>query len=320
MESPDDCSGEFELIDWIRRHSRPAPGSWTKLGIGDDCAILRIKEATDLLVTTDMLMDGRHFRLDHHGPEAVGYKALAVNLSDIAAMAGIPRAALVAVALPLVGAAGIVQGLHSGMQPLAERFGVDLVGGDTNAWDGPLVISVTVLGGATERGAVGRAGARPGDAILVTGPLGGSLLTGRHLRPEPRIDEALAIHQEVPIHAMIDLSDGLSSDLAHILRESGNLGAELDAQAIPIHADAHALEDQDDVSPLEHALDDGEDFELCLVVSPDDVPKLLAAPNVPAGLRQIGRVMRRPGMRLRTPDGAVHPIEPYGFDHLRQTP
>src|SRR5207248_2079045 len=154
-------TGEFELIDWIRRRERPRRAGWTQLGIGDDCAILRMGAASDLLVTTDMLMDGRHFRLDYDGPEAIGYKAMGVNLSDIAAMAGIPRAAVVSVALPRTGAVGIAQGLDTGMRPLAERFGVDLVGGDTNAWDGPLVIGVTLLGEATARGAVRRAGARP---------------------------------------------------------------------------------------------------------------------------------------------------------------
>ena len=129
-----------------------------------------------------MLMDGRHFRLEQDGPEAVGYKALGVNLSDIAAMAGIPRAAVVAVALPRArGRRASRKGSMPGCATLAERFGVDLVGGDTNAWDGPLVISVTVLGEATVRGAVRRSGARPGDAILVTGPLGGSLAR----RPAP---------------------------------------------------------------------------------------------------------------------------------------
>ncbi len=203
------------------------------------------------------------------------------------------------------------------MEPLAERFGVDLVGGDTNAWAGPLVISVTVLGEATERGAVGRTGARPGDAILVTGPLGGSLFAGRHLRPEPRITEALALHDAAPIHALIDLSDGLSSDLAHILTESGGLGAELDAQAIPVHPDAHAMSQEDGRSALEHALHDGEDFELCLVVSPDDARRLLAARGGWATLHEVGRVTSTPGMRLNTALRTIHPIEPRGFDHLR---
>jgi thiamine-monophosphate kinase len=317
MGFPDHTS-EFALIDWIRLRARPTPGSWTKLGIGDDCAILHIDRPSDVLVTTDMLLDGRHFQLDQDGPEAVGFKALAVNLSDIAAMAGIPRAALVAVALPRAGAAAIAQGLHAGMQPLSERFDVDLVGGDTNAWDGPLVISVTVLGEATERGAIGREGAKPGDAILVTGPLGGSLFAGRHLRPEPRITEALALHQAASIHAMIDISDGLSSDLDHILTESGGLGAELDADSIPIHPDARAMSGQDGLAALEHALNDGEDFELCVVVAPEDARRLLTAPGATASLRQIGQVTSTPGMRLHTGSGTIHPIEPRGFDHFRE--
>jgi thiamine-monophosphate kinase len=306
--------GEFELIDWIRTRTRASER--TTFGIGDDCALLRFEPGTETLVTVDMLMDGRHFRLDRDGPEAVGYKAMAVNLSDIAAMAGRPVAAVVAVALPRGGAVSIAQGIHHGMMPLIERFGVDLVGGDTNAWDGPLVISVTVMGETTERGPVRRSGARPGDAILVTGPLGGSLL-GRHLRPEPRVVEAVALHAFAPIHAMIDLSDGLTSDLAHILDESGKLGAILDADAIPIHADARSMSAADGCSPLEHALNDGEDFELCLVVSPDVADRLMRSPPAPAVVHKVGVVTDGPGRWVRSADGGLTPLLPRGFDHLR---
>src|SRR4051812_43908251 len=154
-------------------------------------------------------------------------------------MAPRPLAAVVAIALPNAGgrAFEIAKGLHTGLSTMAGRFGVALLGGDTNAWDGPLVVGVTVLGETTARGAVRRSGARPGDAVLVTGPLGGSLL-GRHLRPEPRVREALAIHEAADLHALIDLSDGLASDLGHVLDESGGLGATLEAGAIPIHPDA----------------------------------------------------------------------------------
>jgi thiamine-monophosphate kinase len=232
-------------------------------------------------------------------------------------MAGIPRAAVVAVALPRRTAVEVAQGLHAGMHILTQRFGVDLVGGDTNAWDGPLVISLTLLGEATARGAVRRAGAKPGDAILVTGPLGGSLFAGRHLRPEPRIYEALALHKAAAIHAMIDLSDGLSSDLGHLLAESGQVGAVLDAAAIPIHPDASELSLRDGVSALDHALNDGEDFELCLAVSPADAALLMAAPPAPAELYRIGVVTDTRGLQLRTLDGRSKPIEPGGFDHFR---
>lgn len=316
------ATSEFALIDWIRRREpERSVDSWTRVGIGDDCAILGVGEGTgagcDLLITTDMLMDGRHFHLERDGPAAVGYKAMGVNLSDIAAMAGIPRAAVVAVALPRQDAVEIAHGLHAGLRTLADRFAVDLVGGDTNAWDGPLVITVTVLGQATIRGAVRRSGARSGDVILVTGALGGSLARGRHLKPEPRIAEALAIHRAADIHAMIDLSDGLSSDLGHILAESGGLGAVLDAVAIPIHPDAHEQTHRDGVSALEHALHDGEDFELCFTVAPQDAERLLTEHPAPAALHRIGEVTETPGLFLRSPDGHATPVEPRGFDHLQ---
>ncbi|HEX8202289.1 MAG TPA: thiamine-phosphate kinase [Isosphaeraceae bacterium] len=313
---PEDApaSGEFGLIDWIRR--RCPAGDRVPLGIGDDCAVVRFPApGTEALVTTDMLLDGRHFRLAEHGPEAVGYKALGVNLSDIAAMAGVPLAAFVAVALPRGSAVAVARGLLAGMAPLAGRFGVTLAGGDTNAWDGPLVVSLTVLGEAVPPGPVRRSGARPGDVILVTGPLGGSLL-GRHLRPAPRIGEARTLHRAGALRAMIDVSDGLAADLGHILRESGGLGAILDAASIPIHQDAVTMSRRDGRTPLEHALHDGEDFELCLVASAEDAARLLADPPGPAALYRVGAVTAAPGLLLRSSDGAVLPIAATGYDHL----
>jgi len=232
-------------------------------------------------------------------------------------VAGVPRAAEVAIALPQANAGRLARGLYDGMAPLAERFGVDLVGGDTNAWDGPLVVSVTLIGEASARGAVCRNGAKAGDVILVTGPLGGSLHAGRHLRPEPRVAEALALHEAAPLHALIDISDGLSSDLSHILVESGGLGAILDEAAIPIHHEAREMSRADGVSALEHALHDGEDFELCVVVSAGDAVRLLAAPPGPSSLFRIGEITRAPGLTLRAADGQLRLISPRGFDHFR---
>ena len=306
--------GEFDLIAWIKQRSKP--GGQIALGIGDDCALVRPSPDSELLVTTDMLMDGRHFRLGEASASEVGYKALAVNLSDIAAMAGVPFAAFVAVALPRLDAVAIAQGLHSGMAPLAERFGVSLAGGDTNAWDGPLVVTITVLGETTARGAVRRSGAKPGDAILVTGPLGGSLASGRHLRPQPRIVEALKIHERTTIHAMIDLSDGLASDLGHILFESGGLGALLDLRAIPIHRDAQAESRSDGRTPIDHALTDGEDFELCLTLDPVDSDRLVADPPVGVSLTRIGTITPKTGIKLLGPDGSEGLVVARGFDHL----
>ena len=308
--------GEFGLIDWIRRNTGETRQG-TVQGIGDDCAIFRPSPGAELLVTTDMLLDGRHFHLERDGPEAVGYKAMGVNLSDIAAMAGVPRAAVVSVALPRNGGIALAQGLHAGLKRMADRFDVDLIGGDTNAWDGPLVVNVALLGETTVQGPVRRSGAQVGDWVLVTGPLGGSFFRGRHLRPEPRIKEALALNSQARLRAMIDISDGLSSDLGHILEESGGLGALLDDSAIPIHEDAITQSRDDGLPPLDHALHDGEDFELCLVASPEDARRLLAHPPEPAKLYRVGEITSEPGLRLRGADGTIAVLQPRGFDHFR---
>jgi thiamine-monophosphate kinase len=308
--------GEFELIDWIRRVGPAEPPDGVILGIGDDCAIVDLSSEGFALVTTDMLMDGRHFRLADDGAEAVGYKAMGVNISDVAAMAGVPRFAVVAVALPRAIAVETAQGLHKGLKRMADRFEVALVGGDTNAWDGPLVVSVTLLGDTSPFGAAPRSGAKPGDVVFVTGPLGGSLFRGRHLRPEPRVKEALILAEAASPSAMIDLSDGLSSDLGHILVESGGLGAELDADAIPIHPDAVDQSQADGISPLDHALHDGEDFELCLTVEPELAAKVMASPPAGVQLHRLGVIAAEPGIRLRAADGRTWAIEPKGFDHL----
>ena len=306
---------EFGLIRWIRERTQIAQGGPTVLGIGDDCAIVRPSRTEDLLITTDMLMDGRHFHLDEAGADAVGFKAIAVNVSDIAAMAGKPVAAVVAVALPRERAVDVAVGLHAGIADAAARFGLSLIGGDTNVWDGPLVVSVTVFGETTGRGAVRRSGARVGDIIFVSGPLGGSLI-GRHLRPSLRVHEAIALNTAAPIHAMIDLSDGLASDLGHILAESGRLGAVLDESSIPIHLDAVAMSADDGRSPFDHALSDGEDFELCFVVSREDADRLEAAP--PAPLWRIGEIVESPGIVLRGPSGITRALAVAGFDHMRE--
>jgi thiamine-monophosphate kinase len=161
---------------------------------------------------------------------------------------------------------------------MADAFDTALVGGDTNGWTGGLVISVTLLGEATPRGPVLRSGARPGDWLFVTGPLGGSL-RGKHLDFTPRVKEALQLHQLVDLHAMIDISDGLAGDIRHICNESG-CGVVLRAETIPVSDAARAIDDGK--SPLDHALSDGEDFELAFAVSAEDGKRLLAEQSVPA--------------------------------------
>ena len=255
-----------------------------------------------------MLMDGTDFILAEVGPRRVGRKAMAVNLSDIAAMAGTPTAVVVSVALPKE--PKLAEELYLGLRDVTDAFGVALVGGDTNSWNGHLVISVTALGEATTRGPVRRSGAKPGDWLFVTGPLGGSIL-GHHLDFTPRVREALLLHQVVDLHAMLDISDGLAADLNHICEES-RCGAVLVAEAIPVSEAARELSRTSGKSPLQHALGDGEDFELVFAVSPEDGEKLLRDPPVP-GLVKIG-VCVEAGLWLEE-SGTRRPLEATGWVH-----
>jgi thiamine-monophosphate kinase len=303
--------GEFAFIDWLRRRT-PAAGR-VRIGPGDDAALLAWPAPADCLVTTDMLLEGSCFVLAEAGPRRVGRKAMAVNLSDMAAMAGVPLAAVVSVGLPRQGGRALAEELYLGLRDMADAFDTAIVGGDTNSWNGPLVINVTLLGEATAQGVVRRSGARPGDRLLVTGPLGGSI-RGKHLDFTPRVREALQLHARVPLHAMIDVSDGLAADVHHLCQESG-CGAVLCAEAIPIAPAAYAL--HDGASPLEHALGDGEDFELVFAVAPADAQRLLhEQPLAGLTLVEIGECvaeglwLEEAGRRCPLPPrGYVHPLE-----------
>ena len=214
------------------------------------------------------------------------------------------------VALPKSQGFEFARELHAGMQTMADEFGVTIIGGDTNTWDQPLVVTVTLIGEVTEQGPVRRSGAKPGDWLFVTGPLGGSI-RGKHLSFTPRVREALALHQDVDLHAMIDLSDGLSADLYHLLDESG-VGATLFADMIPITEAAHQI--ADGRSPLEHALSDGEDFELLFSVPVDDGRKLVAGECAVPTIH-IGQVESAPGGRLQMSDGAIVDLPRAGWEH-----
>jgi len=302
-------TGEFGYIAWLRRVTPSGPA--VLVGPGDDTAVLRAPRGS-LLVTTDMLLEGSCFRIEECGPFRVGRKAIAVNLSDIAAVAGVPTAAVVSVGLPRVGGRELAEQLYLGMRDVADAFSVPLVGGDTNSWDGPLTISVTLLGEATERGPVLRSGAKVGDWVLVTGPLGGSIL-GQHLDFTPRVREALRLHELADLHAMIDVSDGLALDLHHICEES-HCGAVVFADAVPVSAAARELSAFDGRPPLDHALSDGEDFELAFTVSAADGERLMREQPVPGvAICRIGEIVadgywiERAGNRER--------LEPRGYEH-----
>jgi thiamine-monophosphate kinase len=305
---------ESEFLSWLRSRLRPYPH--LVLGPGDDAALLRL--GANCVVTVDMLSDGVDFELERIDPHRAGRKCLAVNLSDMAAMAARPLAAVIGLTLPRAGALDLAIALYEGLLPLAEKYGVAIAGGDLNTWDHPLCVSVTVLGEAGPRGPLRRDGAQVGDWLLVTGSLGGSLL-GRHLDFEPRVAEAMLLHERYELHAGMDISDGLSLDLSRLADASG-VGAALRLDDIPIAPAAEQISRQlaDGSTPLERALGDGEDFELLLAASPDEAQRLLADQPLLAGhgvrLSAIGEVIADRGLWGDDRHGR-RPLEPRGFQH-----
>jgi thiamine-monophosphate kinase len=291
-------AGEFELIDWIGKTQRKSP--MLKLGIGDDLAALKWPAGDLLLVGVDQVIDGVHFDSSIHSLNQIGRKALNRNLSDCAAMGCLPVAAVAAVALPREFSLDLAKDLCDGLRQAGDEFECPIIGGDTATWGGRLVLSVTVLGRSAGIKPVTRDGARPGDGIFVTGPLGGSIL-GRHLNFEPRVKLGREI---APVAtSMIDISDGLSRDLSHICRASG-VGAIIESSLVPIHADAVELSCRDAVPALDHALNDGEDYELLFT----------SAGDVSQGIR-IGLITLEPRIFNRGRDGVLRPLEPLGWQH-----
>ena len=308
---------EFELIARLTR-SLPANDS-VVVGAGDDCAVLDVGIPGRLLLfKCDAVVEGIHFT-PQTPPEQIGHKALARCLSDIAAMAGTPTSALVTLALPDKFDVKQVEAIYAGMNTLAARHGVSIVGGETTRNPGRLLISIALLGTVGKGKQVLRSGAKPGDAIFVTGKLGGSL-AGKHLDFEPRLAEARWLAEHFSLHAMIDLSDGLAGDLRHILAASG-VGAELLSAAIPISraAKLRAKTEAPAQPPLLAALSDGEDFELLFTLASKSAVALLDAwkkqfPDLP--LTCIGKILAAPGLTIREKHG-VRKLSAQGYDHFR---
>ena len=292
--------GEFDFISWLR--TTPAAASpLVRLGIGDDLAVLKLPADDLLLVGVDQVLDGVHFDAAVHSPRAIGRKAMNRNLSDCAAMACLPAAAVATLALPHGVGVDYARELFLGMTEAGEPFNCPVVGGDTGSWPGKLVITLTILGRSAGVEPVTRGGAKPGDGIYVTGPLGGSI-RGRHMTFEPRVELARRLLETAGVTAMIDLSDGLSRDLDHICRSS-NVGADLDEHTIPIHEDAFDMgvdEGLDVVDQhlrsLSHAVHDGEDYELLFTASqPTDLATRIGTVVVNSGIRLNGRPLPSAG-------------------------
>lgn len=307
---------EFELIVKLT-HSLPT-NKFVVNGAGDDCAVLDFGLPDRLLLfKTDAVVEGIHFQSDAP-PEKIGRKALARCLSDIAAMAGTPTAALVTIALPKDFDLLRIEAIYAGINQLARQHEVAIVGGETTTNPERMLISISLLGFVPRGKSVLRSGAEVGDAIFVTGELGGSL-AGRHLDFEPRLVESRWLAQHFSIHSMLDLSDGLAGDLKHILTAS-RVGAELLTSAVPVSraAKLRSKTESPNKPPLLAALTDGEDFELLFTVASRDAVALMDAWNLQfpkLRLSCIGKITAGEGVTLRD-KSSVRRLNLHGYEHF----
>ncbi len=324
---------EKAVIAQIRRMAKSAKNPFIPTGIGDDCAVLRMmggrgkEKYKDTLVTTDFTLEGIHFRRDWHSPESVGHRCLARGLSDIAAMGGEPVAAFLSLALPRDLPQSWVGRFARSLISLAERHGVTLAGGDTAESPNGILADIVVVGTVPKGKAVLRSGARAGDLIYVSGELGGSAAAvwemrmkpkrklnprnyPRHFFPEPRIELGRILREKGLATAMIDTSDGLSTDLAHICGESV-AGAEIESELIPRASVGKPSREVD----RQFALHGGEDYELLFTA-----PRGKRVPSRIAGIpiTRIGRITRGKDIILMSRSGVGYELHPRGWEHFRK--
>ncbi len=301
---------EFSFINWLRKQVKPS--SRVSTGIGDDAAVVSAPKG-DLLLTIDTLVEGVDFEAGKATWREVGWKAVASSLSDVAAMGGVADYVVISASLSERNDRAMMEGLFRGMEGAAGEFAVEIVGGDISAGSKSLVVAVASVGHVAEgRRAVLREGARVGDAIMVTGELGGSSLGG-HLRFRPRLREAAILMDMCTPTSMIDVSDGLLLDLSHVLEDSG-VGALLYEEAIPISQAAVELSGRTGRSALEHALSDGEDYELLFTVGGEDAGKLTTGEPLGVRVSRIGEVTGE-GLKMKRRGGEVTNLEPKGYEH-----
>ncbi len=316
---------EKKLIQQIRRSARAGPS--VVIGIGDDCAVLRVPAGHEMLVTTDFSIENIHFRRDWHTPEGVGRRCLTRGLSDIAAMGGDPQTAFLSLAVPNDCPQKWIDHFLQGLLALAQEFKIPLAGGDTAASPHGIMADIVVIGSVPKGKAILRSGAKVGDHIYVTGDLGHSAAALSALmqspspgpprrqtfRPQPRVAIGQYLRRHGSASAMIDLSDGLSTDLEHICQES-HVGAELDAETIPRARESAGKKQAGPFVALDLALHGGDDYELLFTSS-------AAIPQKMAGVRitQIGRIKRGSGMRLIAADGKLRTLRAEGWEHFRKS-
>ena len=327
--------GEDDLVRRIRA-AAAADRDGVLVGIGDDCAVLELTPGARLIATTDLLIEDVHFRRRYATPPDIGWKALAVNISDVAAKGARSRWALVALACPAATTADEVDAFYAGMLALAREHGVAVVGGDTSSSPGGWFVNVTLLGEAVRP--VLRSTARPGDVVAVTGTLGRAAaglamlerpappttvdravvaeMTAAHLRPRPRVAEGRWLGAADGVTAMMDLSDGLATDLPRLCVESG-VGAVVDAEALPIADGTRRVAAAVDADPLAWATGGGEDYELLLTCAPDAFPRVAAGLATATGttLTRVGTIERGSGVRFVDPRGRTLDVA-RGYEHF----
>lgn len=304
---------EQSFVAWakMRAHRLPA----VKLGIGDDAAVLD-RAAGDTVITTDTLMDGVHFLSEEVEPRQMGRKVVTVNLSDLAAMAARPKALFLSMCVPTDAARPVdilAAEIYEGVCQAAEEYGVALAGGDTNCWDGPIVLSLTAVGEVVDGKVWQRSTVVADDLVVVTGPLGGSI-EGKHLDFSPRFDLVEALRGEDGIHGAMDISDGLSVDLLRMC-DASHLGAILDLERIPVTDSATQLSTTSGKTAVEHALGDGEDFELLLAVAPDALERIQATVGKENAV-VVGSFTSRTGLWMQV-GGKIEQLSSSGYVHGR---
>ncbi len=332
--------GEFALIARLQQRLQSSLPPQVIRGIGDDCAVLRPSPGMELLVTTDTQEEQVHFRREWSTPQDIGWRCLAVNVSDIAAMGGSPLGAVIALSLPPTLSVTFIEGLYDGLQELATAYTCPIIGGNVSKSSEHLAITITVLGELPIGQSAYRSGAQVGDEIWVTGDLGRAKaglevllhpdvsagpqvanVLAHYRRPRPRLHEAQYLRQHGLIHSLIDLSDGLSSDLAQICTESG-VGAQLEAAAIPLSSEVLQVAQDLHIPPLTLALHGGEDFELCLTAPAGRLAPLQSTftAHFQCPLVRIGTIQPGNTIHVRFPDGTQQPLRAQGYDHFRPAP
>lgn len=296
---------ENDFLSWLAENTPEHPA--VKIPIGDDMAAIDIASSLAVL-KIDQCLDLVHVDSRIHTPQEIGRKAVNRCLSDCAAMACMPAAILLSVALPDHVTANFAQQLYLGCRSAADAFHCPIVGGDTGVWDQRLAITVAAVGRQIGP-LIRRGGGKPGDLICVSGPLGGSIL-GRHMTFTPRIELAQQLAMRVDIHAMMDLSDGLLADLPRLCKAS-NTGALVYLPHVPVHDDAGKLAAQTGKRPVDHALGDGEDYELLLTLSPQDAERAFDL-----GITAIGMLTAEPGLWIVEESGGRHPWPHGGYEHI----